>query len=217
MAPDLSTETADAAVWYAAYGSNLHARRFNYYLEGGSPPGTSRTYPGFRDPTPPRASRALTLPGTVYFAWESPVWTGGVAFYAPGRVGDRAAARGYLLTAGQFDDLLAQEMYRAPGSCGPLDLDAVVREGVVRLGGGRYETVLCVGELDGSPILTFTAPWDPAAVELRRPSSRYLNMLAAGLRESHGWTPGQIYAYLAELSGVQGFWDIGELRALIGS
>lgn len=63
-------------VWYCAYGSNLHARRLAYYAEGGTPPGTTHTYPGFRDRTPPLKTTPLTLPGTVYFAWQSLVWTG---------------------------------------------------------------------------------------------------------------------------------------------
>ncbi|GAB2730564.1 histone deacetylase [Nocardia thraciensis] len=207
-------------VWYAAYGSNLFERRFDYYREGGNPPGTGRVYPGFRDPTPPRASRPITLPGTIYFSWESPVWTGGIAFYAHNPADGwpvAAAARGYLLTVEQFDDLLAQEMYRVPGATAGLDLGEVVRRGKVGLGDGRYETLLHVADLDGFPVLTFTSPWDPETVELNRPTARYLGMLAAGLRESHGWTSGKILSYLAELPGVQGFWSLGELTEVVGA
>ncbi|WP_280382344.1 histone deacetylase [Nocardia wallacei] len=213
MASDGSSQ-----VWYAAYGSNLFERRFDYYRAGGNPPGTSRTYPGFRDSTPPRASRPLTLPGTIYFSWESPVWTGGIAFYAQRPAGGwpaGAAARGYLLTVEQFDDLLAQEMYRVPGATADLELDEVVRNGKVRLGEGRYETLLHVADLDGVPVLTFTSPWEPGTVELNKPTPRYLGMLAAGLRESHGWTSARILSYLAELPGVQGFWSIDKLTDVV--
>ncbi|RDI52002.1 histone deacetylase [Nocardia mexicana] len=205
-------------VWYAAYGSNLFQRRFDYYREGGNPPGTTRTYPGFRDPARPRASRPLKLPGTIYFAWESPVWTGGIAFYAHNPAGGwpaGAAARGYLLTAEQFNDLLAQEMYRVPGAKPDLDLGEVVRNGAARLGDGRYETLLHVADSDGIPVLTFTSPWDPEVVELNKPTPRYLGMLAAGLRESHGWTSARILSYLSELPGVQGFWDIDQLAEVV--
>ncbi|MGF6888938.1 hypothetical protein ABIA39_008409 [Nocardia sp. GAS34] len=214
----MSGAGAAPAVWYVAYGSNLLAGRLNYYVEGGRPAGAARTYPGFRDRTPPRDRRALMLPGTVYFAWESPVWGGAVAFYAERAVDDwprGAAARGYLLSAGQFEDLLAQEMYRVPGVGTGVDLDRVVREGVVRLGEGRYETLRYVGDVDGFPAVTFTAPWDPATVEIRRPGPRYLGMLAAGLRESHGWSANRIHAYLAGLPGVRGFWGEMELRQLV--
>ncbi|WP_245713923.1 histone deacetylase [Nocardia vaccinii] len=162
--------------------------------------------------------RALSLPGTVYFAWESPVWTGGIAFYSPRAQEDwprDVAACGYLFTLEQFEDLVAQEMYREPGTGTRIDLDAVLRDGSVRLGDGRYETVVCLGERAGYPVLTCTAPWDPATVELRRPATRYLEILAGGLRESHGWTAERIHAYLAGLPGVRGLWDTAELRALV--
>ncbi|OBB51758.1 histone deacetylase [Nocardia sp. 852002-51244_SCH5132740] len=203
-------------IWYAAYGSNLHARRLTYYLEGGTPPGTGHTYPGFRDPTPPLKTQPLTLPGTIYFAWDSPVWTGGVAFYATSprpEWPNGAAARGYLLTPGQFSDLLTQEMYREPSK--DLDFTEVLETGRSQLGDGRYETLVRATELDGWPVLTFTSPWDPATVELHRPSTRYLQMIASGLSESHEWSAGHIHTYLSKLPGVQGNWDAEELRLLV--
>ncbi len=84
-------------VWYVAYGSNLSAERFSCYLQGGQPPGAAFTYPGARDQTPPRASKAVWLPGSVYFATESQVWGGGRALYDPDAPG-KAAARSYLIT-----------------------------------------------------------------------------------------------------------------------
>ncbi|WP_405137682.1 histone deacetylase [Nocardia sp. NBC_01388] len=206
-------------VWYCAYGSNLHARRLAYYAEGGTPPGTTHTYPGFRDRTPPLKTTPLTLPGTVYFAWQSLVWTGGVAFYTdrpePGWPRG-AAARGYLLTRQQFSDLLTQEMHRIPSRTTDFDIDAVLDTGRVQFGPGRYETVVHVDDLDGFPVLTFTSPWDPATVVLQKPSARYLGMLAAGLRESHGWGHARIFGYLSELPGVRGYWEPSELYGLAG-
>ncbi|WP_212761190.1 histone deacetylase [Nocardia uniformis] len=204
-------------VWYAAYGSNLYARRLAYYLEGGTPPGTGHTYPGFRDRTPPVRTTPLTLPGTVYFAWQSQVWTGGVAFYAdkPNNGWPTGtAARGYLLTRQQFSDLLTQEMYRIPGEAPEFDIDEVLHAGRVQFGPGRYETLVHVDDLDGCPVLTFTSPWDTATVALRKPAARYLGMLAGGLRESHRWGAGQIFDYLAGLPGVHGNWEPDELAAL---
>ncbi|WP_245718254.1 hypothetical protein [Nocardia miyunensis] len=125
------------------------------------------------------------------------------------------AARGYLFGLEQFEDLVAQEMYRKPGEGPRVDLDAVVRDGMVRLGEGRYETVLYLGDRAGIPVVTCTASWDPESVELRCPAPRYLKILAEGLRESHGWTTERVHAYLAGLPGVRGLWDVAELRALI--
>ncbi|MFF2086462.1 histone deacetylase [Nocardia sp. NPDC058176] len=203
-------------VWYAAYGSNMHAARFDFYRRGGTPPGTSHTYPGFRDPTPPAAITALTLRGSLYFAWQSPVWTGGVAFYADRPAASRptgVAARGYLLTVDQFADLQAQEMYREPG--GDLDLARVLAEGTVTLGAGRYETLVHAGTEDGVPVLTFTAPWAPETVAPQRPSARYLSMVGAGLRESHGWDTDRIVEYLRVCPGVVDRWEVPDLRALL--
>src|SRR6187431_3816575 len=77
-----------AQVWYVSYGSNMSWRRFACYIEGGTPPGGSRRNPGARDRRLPERIIPVDLPGTVYFAGESPQWGGGVAFYdhaTPGR------------------------------------------------------------------------------------------------------------------------------------
>jgi hypothetical protein len=212
-APRAAAAGAPTHVWYAAYGSNMHAARLRYYLAGGTPPGAARTYPGCRDPRPPARTLPLWLPGGVYFALESPAWTGGMAFYDPALPG-RAAARGYLLTAGQFADLAAQEMHRAPGGADP-DLARAVADGTLTLGPGRYETLISAGAVDGHPVLTFTAPWHAADVAWTPPAPRYLGMLASGLHEAHGWGPDQITAYLGALPGVDGIWDPADLAGRV--
>lgn len=195
LAVDLAA--GDDLVWYVSYGSNLCAARFSCYVAGGRPFGAMREYPGCADPTPPRRSAPVWLSGGIYFALRSRVWGGGVAFYDAALPGE-VAARGYLITAGQFADVVDQEMHRSPGS--GVDLAPVLgRDGTgrYRTGPGRYETLLRVGELDGRPLLTFTAPWSAAEVEHTRPSTVYLEMLATGLRETYGWEPVRIDAYLA--------------------
>nr|WP_242666519.1 MULTISPECIES: histone deacetylase [Parafrankia] len=214
----VAEETMDQAgtplVWYVSYGSNLRSSRLAYYLAGGVMPGTTHTYPGCRDRRPPRAAAPLLLPGSVHFALESKVWGGGMAFYDPAAPG-LAAARAYLLSRQQFVDVAAQEMHREPG--GDLDLTALTaltaRPGAGRavLGPGRYETVLLVGYWGPVPLLTFTAPWALADVALTAPSGAYLDMLAAGLGESHGWPPARIAAYLAGLPGARGVWQPDEI------
>lgn len=188
-------------VWYAAYGSNLSRARFEYYLSGGRPPGAARTYPGARDRTPPTADRELSLPGQLYFAWESATWTGGVAFYDPAGPAASVAARAYLISVQQFSDVAAQEMHRLPGEeldvCGLLADDCVVA-----LGEGRYETLHRVGEIDGLPVVTFSAPWSVATAPLNPPAAAYLRLIAQGLRESHHWSTAQINAYLAAAPGM---------------
>ncbi|GAA4915974.1 hypothetical protein LX16_4108 [Stackebrandtia albiflava] len=182
-------------VWYVSYGSNLNATRFACYLRGGTPDGGTRRYPGCRDTTLPAESRPLWLDGGVYFAGHSPTWSGGMAFYDPDTPGP-SPARGHLITVEQFADVCAQEMRRDPGTT-DIDLAVLCRNGRLALGPGRYETLLHLGSLDGTPMVTFTAP---APVRpLNRPSPAYLATIAAGLRETFGWTATQAAAHLAGL------------------
>lgn len=203
----------EGLIWYAAYGSNMHAARFAFYIQGGTPPGSRKTYPGCRDGRLPRRTLPVMMPGGIYFALESPAWTGGMAMYDPD-LPDEAAARAYLITRPQFSDLAAQEMYRAPGVDIEV-LDDVVTHGRVRLGDGRYETLVYAGDLDGSPLITFTAPWSSADVALNPPAAPYLAMLASGLRESHQWDAEQITAYLGKRPGVAGVWTPADLEDLV--
>ena len=189
-------------VWYVSYGSNMSSARFACYIEGGRPAGGSRTNPGARDRRLPARSVPVDLPGTLYFAGESPQWGGGVAFYDHTRPGF-TAARGYLVTAEQLADIAAQEMYRLPQDGHPLEEVVLDRleTGRHELGPGRYETLLEVGRRDDLPLLTFTSPHGADHVEHTRPTEAYLATLADGLRESRGWDDEQIASYFASLIG----------------
>jgi hypothetical protein len=151
------------------------------------------------------------LPGGVYFATQSLVWGGGRAFYDTGLPGV-VAARAYLVAESQFADVAAQEMGRQPGV--DLALPGVLATGRTQLGPGRYETLLYLGDLDGFPMLTFTAPWTAADVDHVAPSAAYLRMLAAGLREAHGWDTHRVAGYLTGLPGCAGAWTEAAILAL---
>lgn len=187
-------------VWYVSYGSNMSAARLAAYLKGGRPPGGRRPHPGARDRTPPARSVPVDLPGTVYFAGESPQWGGGVAFYDHDTPG-YAAARAYLVTAGQFADIAAQEMHRVPQHGDPIEevVLSPIDGGRHTVGPGRYETLVEVGRHDDVPLLTFTAPHGADNVEHAPPSPAYLATLAEGLRESRGWDEDEISAYLDDV------------------
>ncbi|TDQ46110.1 histone deacetylase [Actinorugispora endophytica] len=199
-------------VWYVGYGANMAARRLDHYIAGGRPPGGTRVNPGCRDGAPPRARRAVWIRGGVYFALASPMWGGGLAVYDPELPG-AAPARAYLVTAAQFGDIAAQEMYREPGA--DLDLSTVLREGRHRLGEGRYETLVGMGSLDGLPMLGFTAHWPMSAVAPVPPSPAYLGTIGPGLRDAHGWEVGRIAAYLAERPGARGTWTPSAIAVLL--
>ncbi|MGW1770719.1 histone deacetylase [Streptomyces sp. NPDC002104] len=199
-------------VWYASYGSNMHMDRLAAYIAGGTPPGAARSYPGCRDRRAPERSIGVQLAGCLYFATESPVWTGGRGFYDPTAPG-RLLGRAHLVTVGQVSDIAAQEMYREPGA--DLDLGTVLREGRDASGPGRYETLVCPGTVEGIPVLTFTAPWSLRDVEPRVPSAAYLRYLAGGLLESGPWGEREIADYLAGCPGAAGHWTAAQVLGLL--
>ncbi|MFC5247159.1 histone deacetylase [Streptomyces nigrescens] len=219
-APDaVRRRTPVRHLWYAAYGSNMHLDRLTAYLAGGRPPGGLRSYPGCRDPRAPARTAPIMLPGLLYFATESQVWTGGRAFYDPDAPPDdlpgsgELPVRGYLLTLSQFSDIAAQEMYREPGE--DLDLTEAVTRGRSRLGPGRYETLVCAGLLDGYPVLTFTAPWSSKDIAVNPPAAAYLRHIGAGIVASHGWSARRAAGYLAGCPGAEGHWTAEEIAALL--
>ncbi|MEV7405030.1 histone deacetylase [Streptomyces sp. NPDC091267] len=199
-------------VWYTSYGSNMHLDRLAYYVKGGRPPGTDKTYPGCRDRRMPSRSVPVELSGVLYFATRSPVWGGGRAFYDP-RAEGRVYARAHLVSAAQFADIAAQEMYRNPGE--DLDLTGVLTSGVATLGSGRYETLVCAGQAERLPLLTFTAPWGADEVTPVSPSRAYLRILASGLLAAGAWDADTVAAYVASSRGAAGHWSAREIRALI--
>lgn len=202
----------DDLVWYVAYGSNVSDERFDCYVGGGSPPGSMRTYPGFRDPTPPRQVRAVTVPGGIYFAGRSRVWAGGSAFYDSGLDGE-VACRAYLIGAAQFGDLAEQEMLREP--LDDRDLSVVLNDGRHAYGEGRYETLLRLGEHDGRPMLTVTAPWTAETAALAPPTADYLRTIGRGLADAHGWDADVVGSYLAGAPGAAGSWTASQVADLL--
>ena len=139
----------DDPVWYAAYGSNLSAERFEYYVRGGLCPFNGRRCAGCRDKTPWKRSLVRTVPGAMYFANKSSAWENkGVAFYAPERAGE-TIMRFYQITFGQLKDIQRQE-------------------------GGWYGRTAFVGFAEGVPAFTLTAE---RIQEENAPGERYLDLI----------------------------------------
>jgi len=198
----------DSPVWYVAYGSNLLAARFGCYLAGGRPPGAGRTYGGSRDPRPPLGSVAVRLSGGLRFAGVSTVWTGGLAFYDPDGSGD-LAARAYLVSFGQLTDVIAQESRQPVGT--ELVLGPTASPGRWPTASHVYDTLLHLGDLDDSPMLTITSlkhhPPTP-------PSEQYLRTILAGLLETFAWSDAERVDYLLKAPGVVPAWSNVDLAAL---
>ena len=190
-------------VWYAGYGSNLCAERFGCYIAGGIPPGLNNPCRGARDKQLPRLHRPFDIPYRLYFADTARSWGGSPCFLDTARsqgTGTPTRGRAYLITWGQFEDVVAQENGRA---ISPIDLhtDELTEDRSVRLGPGRYETLLCLGQIEGDPVVTITAPWAMADASPGAPSQTYLRVMVTGLREAHAMSDDAIVAYLGSAPG----------------
>lgn len=195
-------------IWYVAYGSNLASDRLRCYLVGGRPQGGLRTYPGARNPRDPHRTHPVELTGGIVFAGQSTAWNGGIAFYVPGAIG-RVAARAYLLTVEQTNDLVAQEIRRPPGS----DLGVVAdRQCSSRpLGGRTYDTALRLHDIDGHPAVTITSS---RFLQPTSPSAAYLRWICRGLHEAFDLSPARIARYLGQFAGIRDTWTMEDLAVL---
>ncbi|GAA3102570.1 hypothetical protein JOF29_003405 [Kribbella aluminosa] len=215
MRPTKRRESPLQRIWYVAYGSNLALERFNCYLSGGIPRGGARDYPGCRDRTAPQRTAAVTVAGGLVFAGASKVWGGGSAFYDPS-ARTQLAGRAYLLTPEQLGDVAAQEMRREPGGAYAHELASILPAVTEphSLGDGRYETVVRLGELDGTPMYTITHG-GVATLEPVAPTASYLHWIATGLAEAHGWNVHRVVDYLHAAPGVRLGWTPGALLSVL--
>ncbi len=201
-------------VWYAGYGSNLSWERFRCYLRGGRPDGAARILPGARDTSDPTGDEPVLLDGSVSFAWESPTWGGGIAFFDPEGAGT-SFGRAYRLTVEQFADVASQEMHRDP-SGDPLDLLALAAAGSLELGPGRYETLHVVGDIDEVPVVTFSSH-PSGELTLNAPRPAYLTMMARGLAEAHGLAADAITDYLLARPGCRPEWTRADVAEVVSA
>ena len=201
-------------VWYANYGSNLNATRFNCYISGGIPNGGSRDYVGCTDQTPPLAYMPVDLPQELYFAGESKVWTGGLAFIGHERTNNTTKGRAYLITQTQFEEVVAQESWRDEPN--PIDMGMLRELGHITLGdgSGNYdELIFCGDHVDGFPIVSFTSPYPHQPPS--KPADTYVRMIGSGLVEAHGLEAKQAAFYLSTKTGISGSFTLNELIELI--
>ena len=188
----------------------MDADRFKCYIAGGTPVGGTREYVGCDDTTPPVADRAIELPRQLYFAGESKVWTGGIAFIGHEASDEPTKARAYLITAQQFAQVAAQESHQE--TFPSLDLGRIRKSGRYTINSGNYGELLYFDELEGYRMVSFTS-----TVERRpytKPSPAYLKMIAAGLRKAHDLSAEEAASYLAAKPGIQGNYSVEALEAI---
>ncbi len=206
-------------VWYVSYGSNLSRARFMVYLEGGRVAGNDVLYDGCTDTAPPVGDVALVLPHSLYFAgWTRRVWGGtSAAFITLDSPGPSALARAYLITPGQFVEVVRQEN----ANLARVDDFGAKVEGARKLGhtrllatGSYCELVHC-GERDGHPMLSFTASRN--RTDFAPPSVGYLQVIGRGLQECHGLSSTEVVDYLHDKPGVQGKVTRSQLKDVLGT
>jgi len=193
-------------VLYAAYGSNLSERRFACYIAGGAAPGSSRVLRGARDKRPPESWRALRVGGRLSFCGHSQTWGGAPAFFEPAAPdahgGAEVFVRCWRLGWDQFEDVIAQENGRTTD---PLDIEpgALSKGFSILAGPGHYDRLVCLGTVEGLPVMTCTAPGPSgySTGEAAAPSLEYLAHIIAGLRETFALDAPAIVDYLGRARG----------------
>jgi hypothetical protein len=115
------------------------------------------------------------------------------------------------VTEQQFFDIAAQENQLPPGQLN-LDISELVKEKRLDLGAGWYNEVVYLGELNSQPILTFTASSIDGHT---KPSTAYLSVLIAGLKEASSLSNTEIQEYLVGVAGIHGEWTGQELHKVI--
>jgi len=200
-------------VWYASYGSNLNKDRFLCYIKGGSPAGSTRVELGCKDPSLPIAETTFPLHHPLYFAKEAGGWQSqGVAFI--GLIYDQdmvTYSKKYLITIEQFLDVVKQEN---GGDHFEIDLNEVREQGSkIFRQNAWYGNIIYLGDDQGYPIFTFTAPWERDEVEMKKPSHNYLATIIKGLKTDY--TNEEIFYYLQNKPGITGFYTDEELAKVI--
>ena len=190
-----------AYLWYAAFGSNLSAARFDKYLKGGSAELASHSLePGARDPSDPIEESMLTVGNSLYFAWEARKWDGGgVAFLSTSDEGASTLCRLYKITVEQFEDVHMQEAGATEPQ--PLDVAALATHGSLVQYQSLYGLALHLGNhTDGHPIVTLTT--QRTDLGTNSPSVGYATTIAKGLLEFTMMTHAEAVDYVLATRGV---------------
>ncbi|MBT2700610.1 hypothetical protein J7E79_25055 [Bacillus sp. ISL-40] len=200
-------------VWYASYGSNINADRFLCYIKGGQPEGSAQIEIGCKDPSLPVDESTFTIDLPLYFAKEAARWESqGVAFIGLNQdKGNHTYSKKYLITGEQFLDVVKQENN---GLNFEIDLHEVKQKGSkVFHRHSWYGNILYLGDENGFPIYTFTAPWDINEVEWKKPSPAYLKTIIKGL--SKNYSNEEIFAYFQSKPGIKDQFPDHELTLLL--
>jgi hypothetical protein len=189
-------------VWYASYGSNLNKERFLAYILGKKAPGCDRCEEGCKDKSLPKDDKQIIMPYELYFAKNSPKWSGGgVCFIGDKKSDDyRTLGRMYLIAKEQFLDVVSQENGNI--DCSKINFNDININGSYTFRKSWYGKIVNLGIVDGYPVYTFTSYTD-FSNELSKPSEEYLKCIIDGLKEAYELNAEEIAEYLVTKSGVK--------------
>ncbi|MFA5299513.1 MAG: hypothetical protein WC389_15090 [Lutibacter sp.] len=192
-------------VWYASYGSNILESRFHYYILGGQPKGSKRTYLGCTDKTLPKDKKEIYINSELYFAKKSKTWDfGGVGFIKT-EFNDKTQTFGrmYLITQEQYVEIVKQEINHE----GELLIDfkkAKEKGSLIFKEKSYYGNLIYLGEQNSNPIFTFTNEKN-LTKEINPPSEQYLLNIINGLKETYNLNEIEIKEYFENLSGIKNY------------
>jgi hypothetical protein len=206
-------------VWYACYGSNLYKKRFLYYIKGGRPEGSTKSYKGCSDKSIPRDDKRRTIPYELYFSKESPSWENmGVAFIKSEKDDSiETLGRMYLIRKDQFAEVVRQEGNKDP------DNDSIIVNTDAAISSGSYIVpeiswygrIIYLGSERGFPVFTCTATWTDEKIELNCPGEEYLKCIIKGIKETYGYKDERIIEYLRNSDGIRGHINEQEIADLV--
>ncbi len=208
----------DDLVWYACYGSNLWKKRFLLYIQGDRVDFIDKTYSGCTDKTPPQKNKPYSIPYELYFSKTSSLWEDkGVAFVKSQPDSSvTTLSRIYLITRSQFEQVFLQENGLDPGTNSiELDLEKIKDKGQSIVNDNWYGRMIYIGEDEGYPILTFTAPWGDDLIQLNPPGEKYLKVIINGIKECYEMKNEEILDYLSNVSGIKNCIDGNTITNII--
>lgn len=183
-------------VWYAGYGSNINRERFLKYLIGGKAEGAKIEEIGAIDKAVPIKEKNIILRHKLFFAENSKRWNGGVAFinyrYEPNV---KTFGKMYLIKFEQFKEVFCQEN-RLPLESPKWEMvEELTQHRSAVIADGKYGRVLCLGESEKFPILTFTMTKEIEEMRLNKPSKEYIQVIAKGIEEAFNLSDDELKKY----------------------
>lgn len=211
LARRLNNANEPTHVWYANYGFGLSKEHFTTQIRGGRPKGTSFTYLGCADQTPPKQDVFMSLPYNLYFAGQSSIADGegrGFIHVQPSLSG-QTIARTYLITLDQLEEIVAQQNGRSIPQT--LPLKEAMENGHAAIGGnsGLYDELIFCGTKDDLPIFAVTN--SKSEMPHRPPSRFYTKLLCQGLSENSKFDDQTAIDYIMSAPGISGHYKKEEI------